>query len=226
MNFKKFAFVGIAVIAIAACGQAANGHHTASDKSHDDSPAAAEDAAPIAFVAQSGVYTPDDRHRHLLFNYSHFGFSNSWVRWRSWDATLNWNAENPEASTISVVIDATSVDSGVDVFDDHLNGERFFDTAKFPQITFQSTSVKKTGADTGTVTGDLTIKGVTKAVTLDVKFNKDVFEEKDGSSKIGFSGKTSVSRSEFGLDFLVPNVSDDVEIVIEAEFKKSGDAGQ
>ena len=225
MNFKKFAFVGIAVIAIAACGQAANGSSDAA-KNNDASPKAVEDAAPIAFVAQSGVYTPDDRHRHLLFNYSHFGFSNSWVRWRSWDATLNWNAENPEASTISVVIDATAVDSGVDVFDDHLNGERFFDTAKFPQITFQSTSVKKTGADTGTVTGDLTIKGVTKPVTLDVKFNKDAFDEKDSSSKIGFSGTTSINRSDFGIDFLVPNVGDNIDIVIEAEFKKSGDASQ
>jgi len=87
-----------------------------------------------------------------------------------------------------------------------------------PEITFVSTNVEKTGDTTGKITGDLTIKGVTKPTMLDVVFNQGAFDERNNRYKLGFSGKTTVKRSDYGVDLYAPTVSDEVEIVIETEF--------
>lgn len=208
---KHFVAISALAIAAAACGQGANGAPAA--------PEEAAAAAPADYAAVSGLYKPDYKHRYITFSYFHQGLSYPMIRWRSWNADLNWNAEDPAASSISVVIDATSVDSGVDEFDGHLQGERFFNTAAYPEITFTSTKVEKTGEATGKITGDLTIKGVTKPVVVDVQYNNSSHNERSGY-KIGFSGKAKVKRSDFGVDFLAPGVGDDVTVVIEAEFIK------
>ncbi len=168
--------------------------------------------------AKSGTYTTDDGHRYITFSYSHAGFSNPWLRWRDWTGTLDWNAEDPAASSVNVVINAESIDTGVDVFDGHLKDDRFFDVANHPEITFVSTSVEKTGDNTGEITGDLTIKGTTKPVTLDVVFNKGEYDQRNSRYKLGFSGKTTVKRSDYGVDLFAPVVSDEVDIIIETEF--------
>lgn len=215
MHFKTLAAPVVAAIAIVGCGEAVN------NEANAQSNATAEEASATEFEAVSGEYAPDPKHRYITFSYLHQGFSRPMVRWRSWDGTLNWDAENPENSSVSVTIDASSVDSGVDEFDGHLRGERFFDTANHPEITFTSTSVSRTGDATGTITGDLTIKGNTKPVTLDVTFNKSAYSERGNEYKIGFSGTATVKRSDFGVDFLAPAVSDEVDIVIETEWKMS-----
>ncbi len=168
--------------------------------------------------AISGVYKTDPTHRYITFSYSHFDYSDPWLRWREWEGTLDWNADDPALSSVSVVIDAASIDSGVDVYDGHLKSDRFFDVENHPQITFVSTSVEKTGETTGKITGDLTIKGVTNSETLDVVFNNSGFDQRKNAHKLGFSGKTTVMRSDYGVDFLAPAVSDEVEVIIEAEF--------
>lgn len=215
MEFGKFALPAAAAIIVAACGQAANGQNDTQSAGGSD---LRNDAVQQEFEAPSGTYMSEERHRYITFSYSHNGYSNPWLRWRNWDATLDWNAENPSASSVSVVIDATSIDSGVDVFDGHLNGENFFDTANHPEITFVSTSVQQTGETTGTIEGELTIKGTTKPVTLYATFNNAGFDQRKNAHKLGFSGKTTVKRSDFGVDLLAPAVSDEVDIVIEAEF--------
>lgn len=204
MNLK-FAAAAFSIVAIAACGPSAN------------SQAPDANAASSAFDAASGIYVSDPRHRYVTFSYLHQGYSRPHLRWREWEATLDWNAEMPEASSVSVVIDASSIDSGVDVFDGHLRGERFFDTENYPQITFQSTNVERTSENAGVITGDLTIKGVTKSVALATVFNKASTGE--NGTKIGFSATTQVKRSDFGVDFLAPAVSDEIDIIIEVEFK-------
>jgi polyisoprenoid-binding protein YceI len=168
--------------------------------------------------AASGTYKAQETHRYITFSYEHLGYSNPWLRWRDWDATLEWNAEDPEASSISVVIDVNSIDSGVDVFDGHLKSDRFFDAENYPEITFVSTAINQIDETTGSMTGDLTIRDVTKPVTLDVVFNKGDFNARDNEYKLGFSAKTSVNRSDFGIDYAVPVVGDTVNVVIEAEF--------
>lgn len=182
-------------------------------------PAAAA-AAPVDLsAAKAGVYVADFKHRHILFSYDHQGFSTSYVRWRDWTGELVWDPADPEKSTVSVTIDAGKVDSGVDIFDEHLRGEKFFDTAKHPTITFKSAKLKRKGANAGVMTGDLTIKNVTKPVTLDVVINKAAYSAQQKMSKLGFSAKGVVKRSDWGLDVAIPFVGDEVTITIEAEFE-------
>ncbi len=205
----KFAVLS-AVALVTACGQNANGTPAET--------APAEQAAETVFAAKSGEYKAEKNHRYITFSYLHQGYSKPYLRWREWDATLDWDAEEPEKSSISVTIDANSIDSGVDKFDADLKSERFFDTANYPEITFESTSVERTGEKTGVITGDLTIKGVTKPASLDVAFNHGAYRERGNDYKIGFSASGVIKRSDFGIDFLVPAVSDEVNIIVEAEF--------
>lgn len=207
---------GLVLTAIAGVAAATSALAATTADKKVDTAIVAPKADPKA--ATSGVYTPDPNHRHLLFSYPHQGYSTSYVRWRAWDAELNWNADNPEKSTIAVTINTDKVDSGVDVFDGHLKSDKFFDAAKYPTITFKSTSVKKTGPDKGVIVGDLTIKGVTAPATLNVTFNKAAFEQRGNIHKIGFSAKGVAKRSTWGLDLALPFVGDDVTIVVEAEF--------
>lgn len=215
MKFAYYLIPAAAALTLAACGQATSDAGAAQAASAE-TPAA---EAPIEFDAPSGAYTSESGHRYITFSYWHQGYSKPWIRWHSWDGVLNWDADNPENSSVSVTIDATSIDTGVDKFDAHMNSEDLFDTATHPQITFESTDVAQTGPNTGTMTGELTIKGVTKPATLDVRFNKGAHEERGGVYKLGFSASTSVNRSEFDLGYAVPIVGDEVDIVIEAEFQ-------
>ncbi|MEO1252465.1 MAG: YceI family protein [Pseudomonadota bacterium] len=185
--------------------------------------AVSQEAGPET-AAISGEYKADQDHRYISFDYLHQGYSRPILRWRDWDATLDWNAEDPAASSIEVIIDATSIDSGVDRFDDHLRSGDFFEVETYPTITFVSTSVEKTGDSTGVITGDLTIKDNTKPVTIDATFNRAAFDEGNNLYKIGFSGTTMVKRSDFGVDKYTPFVGDEVNIRIEAEFEMPGAA--
>ncbi len=199
MNMKKHGFIFAGVVSLA-LGVAASG-------------AGAEEAV-------SGTYQADPSHRYITFSYLHLGYSHPMLRWRDWDATLEWDADDPTASSISVVIDATSIDSGVDVFDGHLNSDRFFDTAKYPEITFVSTKLTKTSENTGVMTGDLTIKGITKPVDLDVILNRTALDDFVQAYKVGFTATGTVNRTDFGVDTYVPAVGDEVAITIQAEFLK------
>ncbi len=183
------------------------------------SPEAAAAEAPFDVSATiPGHYKSDQGHAYITFSYDHQGYARPWLRWRRWTGDLNWNPSAPEQSSITAVIDATSIDSGVDRFDEHLKSADFFEVATYPQVSFNSTSVTIDGSASAKIAGDLTIKGVTKPVTLDVKINRAADDDFAKGYKLGFSGKTSIKRSEFGVDKYVPFVGDDVEIIIEAEF--------
>lgn len=213
-------------VALASCGK------PKADEAPASQPAAAVEEAqstgaaesqplPAAFDASAaiaGVYKTDPRHAYITFSYDHQGYSKPWLRWRSWSGELNWNPASPDQSSIAVDIDAASADSGVAEFDDHLRSADFFDAANHPKISFRSTSVALTGGAAGTVTGDLTIKGVTRPVTLDVTINKAASDDFAKAYKLGFSAKGVVKRSDFGVDKYVPFVGDDVTVVIEVEF--------
>ncbi len=196
-----FIFAGVAGLALAAAAPMASAY-------------AADEAAV------SGTYQADPGHRYITFSYLHVGYSRPALRWNDWQATLEWDADDPSASSISVVIDATSIDSGVDEFDGHLNGDRFFDTANHPEITFVSTKLTKTGDNTGVMTGDLTIKGISKPVDLNVTLNRAAKDDFFKANKIGFSAVGTVKRSDYGMNYAIPAVGDEVEINIQAEFNK------
>lgn len=178
-------------------------------------------AAADLSAVPSGKYGLDKSHGYITFSYSHLGFSNPHIGFRSFEVELELDNENVENSTVNVTIDATSIDSRLDNFNGHLNGPNFFDTENFPTITFASTSVEKTGDDTLNVTGDLTIKGTTKPVTLEATINKAGAHPMRNSPWIGVSAETKVSRSEWGLDRSVPRVGDEVTIWITVELPKA-----
>lgn len=164
----------------------------------------------------SGEYHLDKTHAYLTYSYHHENYSFPEVGFNSFDVSLILNSKNPEKSSVKVVIDMTSINSRVEIFDERLQGEKFFDTEKFPQATFESTSIKSTGKDTYDVTGDLTIKDVTLPTTMSMIINLAAPNRKKIPT-IGLSGSTKISRTAFGIGRSVPRVGDEVTITVSVE---------
>ena len=184
--------------------------------------AAALIAMPLSVSADlsdvpSGKYALDSTHGYITFTYSHLGFSNPRVGFNSFDTVLNLDSENPENSTIEVTIDAASIDSRVEEFNGHLNGTDFFNTAENPTITFTSTAIEATGDNTFDVTGDLTIMGTTKPVTLNATINQAAMHPMREVPTVGVSATGQLMRSDWGLGAYVPAVSDEVTLSIKVE---------
>lgn len=167
-------------------------------------------------AAPSGAYAVDTRHASLTGKISHLGLADFSFRFASFQARYDYDATKPAASKIEVLIDPKSVQTGVAALDTELQGERFFNSAKFPQIRFVSTRVEPGADNAGSVIGDLTLLGVTKPATLQVRYNGSAVQGKD--QKMGFSGTLTVKRSEFGMSALQGPIGDDVTLAIEAEF--------
>ena len=136
------------------------------------------------------------------------------------DAELELDSAHPEDSDLDVVIRSDSVDSGVAEFDTHLKGEEFFRANQYPEITFSATDIEMTGPSTGRVTGDLTIRGITRPVTLDVTLNKAAQHPMLKVPTLGLDAHATVSRSAWGMTRAVPFVSDDVDIHISVEMPR------
>lgn len=170
-------------------------------------------------AAPSGTYTSESTHAYIAFSYSHQGYSNPILRWGKFDGTLELDSENPENSSLEVSIPTASIDSGVPKFDEHLVSADFFDAENHPTITFKSTDMDQIVTGKGRVTGDLTIKGVTKPITLDVKLNKVGKHFRSGKDMFGISATGNLKRSEHGVDKYAP-MGDDVQLMIEVEFQK------
>lgn len=221
MMIRKLIMASAGVVILAACSQAVTESEAAPAMEEATMPSTAPMEMadePILAGISTGVYNVDPTHGYITFSYDHQGYSRPYLRFRKFSATLNLNAENPANSSVSVVIDAKSIDSGVDVFDGHLNSPDFFDTETFPQITFVSTGLEITGKSSGKMTGNLTAKGITKPLTLDVTFNKADFSARDKKYKIGFSAQGKILRSDWDLGRYVPYVGDEIELIIETEF--------
>ena len=116
-------------------------------------------------------YGFDKGHTEIRFTWNHVGLSNQSGEFMDYDGVVAFDPENLANSSVDVTIKAASLDTGVEALDEHLRGPDFFNTAEHPEISFKSTSVRQTAAGRGQVTGDLTINGVTKPVTLDVTLN-------------------------------------------------------
>ena len=189
--------------------------------------ASAVPLAPMKVDAPAGVYTVDKMHASLIFRVSHMGFSMYTARFSKFDITLNFDPENPAASTVEAKIDPRSLglENPPAGFQDDLIGPQWLDAKNYPAITFKSTSVELTGPDTARVTGDFTLHGVTKPVVLDAKFNGGYPGMMlDPHARIGLSARGVFKRSEFGMGYGVPapgtnmGVGDNVDVQIEAEF--------
>ncbi|HSZ74224.1 MAG TPA: YceI family protein, partial [Rhizomicrobium sp.] len=169
-----------------------------------------------------GNYVLDPDHAQVIFTITHMGLSSFYGRLGKVTGTLAFDVAAPEQSTLDVQIDMTTIDTHVPKLDGELT-DGMFNSAKFPTATFKATKIEKTGDHTGTVTGDLTIKDVTKPVTLNVTFNGG----RDSPIpfqpyRIGFDATGTIKRSDFGLTNTVWSgfVSDDVTLAIEAELER------
>ena len=173
--------------------------------------------------APAGAYQLEPRHTQVLFAIPHFGITDYYGRFDKTSGSLNFNPSDPAASSVSVVIDTTSVDTMSQELTGELQGPTVFDSAHFPQATFKSTSAVRTGPSTGTVTGDLTLKGITKPVSFAVTFNGGMQSPMGGAYDIGFHGAATIKRSDFNMTDMVwaPIVGDDVQLTIEALFQQS-----
>lgn len=167
--------------------------------------------------AEPQEFTFDASHTNILWSLSHAGFSNFIGEFREFDGKLMLDEKDPEKSSLEVTIETASARSDNDMLDGKLKGSDFFNTEKFPEAAFKSTNVTKTGDKTAKIEGDLTLLGVTKPVTLDVKLNKIGLDKWQNKRKAGFSATAKIKRSDFGMNYLVPDVGDEVTLTIETE---------
>lgn len=175
--------------------------------------------------APTGSYSLETRHSQLLFAIPHMGITDYYGRFDKLSGSLNWNAGAPEKSSVNVTIDMTSADTPSRELIGELIGANVFKADQFPTATFKSTSVTRTGPSTGTIAGDLTLRGVTRPVTLDVTFGGVTQDTFTGANDIGFHATATVKRTDFGITGMVWEgiVGDDVKLTIEAMFQHKKD---
>jgi polyisoprenoid-binding protein YceI len=178
--------------------------------------ATAVQALPAPDV-RAGAYRLDRAHAKILWTVSHFGFSEYTGEFTDFDATLTLDPAHPERSRLSVTVETPSIDGHNPALETHLRSADFFDVANHPRATFTSTLVRRTGASTAAVTGDFTLRGQTRPLTLDVTFNR-AGDNMGGVYTAGFSATGTIRRSEFGMTYAVPGVSDEVQLRISGEF--------
>ena len=220
MNKIRALLLPLAIAAaVAACGKQADPAAEAAAAPTVEATAAAPAEAPAAEAIKpvAGTYQLDPAHTDVLVQWTHFGFSQPSAQFGISEGTLTWNAEDVSKSSVQVTIPVTAIDTFVDKLDEHLKSGDFFDAAKFPTATFKSTSVAAAGPNKFTVTGDLTIKDITKPVTLGVTLNGAGEHPMLKKQAIGFSATGTIKRSDFGVGAYAPNVSDDVQLRITTE---------
>jgi polyisoprenoid-binding protein YceI len=166
-------------------------------------------------LAATSTWNIDPMHTNAEFRVRHLGISTVQGEFTKISGTVQIDDTDITKSSVSVTIDATSVDTRVSKRDDDLKSPNFFDVAKFPMITFQSTSVAKTG-DGLKVTGNLTIHGVTKEVTLDVSGPTAPITAMGGQRR-GISASTKINRKDFGITADAGMIGDDITIQIDSE---------
>ena len=169
-----------------------------------------------------GTYQVDPGHTQIAFAYDHMGFSNNFGLISQPTGTLTLDPKKPAAAKVSIDVPIANLRTGISALDEHLMKSDFFDAAKFPKATFVSTSVKPDGATSAEITGNLTIKGVTKPVTLDADFYGagKAPAMAGGKENVGFVATTTVKRSDFNMGYGVPMVGDAIELKIVAAFQK------
>ncbi|MGA7437542.1 MAG: YceI family protein [Luteibacter sp.] len=174
-------------------------------------------AAAGTATAAPVTYKLDPGHTMVLFSWNHFGFSNPSANLGQVDGTLVYDEAKPADSTVEATLPLAGLDTFVPKLDEHLKSADFLDAAKYPTVTFKSTKVTAAGKGKLKVTGDLTVHGVTKPVTLDVTLNKVGPHPMMKVQTVGFDATATIKRSDFGVGAYVPNVSDEIKIRITTE---------
>ena len=170
-----------------------------------------------AVQATPATYQLDPHHTMVLFSWSHFGFSHPTANLGLGQGTVVFDPQHPEQSKVSVSMPLSALDTHVSALDTHLKEADFFDAAKYPQVTYQSTKVEALGNNRFKVTGNLTVHGVTRPVVLDATLNKIGPDPMSKAPSIGFDATGTLKRSDFGVGAYVPAVSDEITLRITTQ---------
>ncbi|MBU6140658.1 MAG: YceI family protein [Proteobacteria bacterium] len=177
------------------------------------------------FASQSAFAEPvkyqlESSHAFVVWTASHFGYSDQMGKFPDITGELIFDEKKMSESSVDATIKIDSLVTGSEKFDNHLKSADFFDVKKFPTARFVSKKITAVGKNKAKIEGDLTLHGVTKPVILDVKINKKGIGLVTQKETIGFSATAKIKRSEFGIDYAIPGVSDEVKLVIEVEANK------
>ena len=162
-------------------------------------------------------YKIDPTHTATVFSWNHFGFSTPSANFTDIQGVIKVDNAKPANSSVEVTIPLSSVNTNVPALDKEFQEEAWFNAAKYPNITFKSTKVETKNKKHFKITGDLTVKGVTKPVVLDAVLNKQGEHPMAKVPAIGFNATTSFNRSAFGIGNYVPNVGDKITVNITTE---------
>ena len=174
-------------------------------------------AMAAAAAAQAGTWQIDPNHSAAQFSVRHLGVSTVRGAFMKVSGSATYDPADAGKNTVDVTIDASSVDTRVQMRDNDLRSPNFLDVQKYPTITFKSKQAKSAGAGKLQIVGDLTIHGVTKEVTLDVDGPSAPIKDPWGNQRIGASASTKINRKDFGVNGAPGVVGDDITITIDTE---------
>jgi len=171
---------------------------------------------PGLALAEDYVIDTKGAHAFIQFRIQHLGYSWLYGRFNDFEGTFSYDEKKPENASIEVTIDMASIDSNHAERDKHLRGEDFFDVDKFPEARFVSTAFEEHGDGTATLTGDLTLKGVTRSVSIDVQ-HIGHGEDPWGGYRRGFQGTTTITLKDFNIDYNLGPASRTAELELSVE---------
>lgn len=169
---------------------------------------------------EKGSYALDQTHVAVLFKINHMGLSTFVGRFNKVDATLEFDPKNIAAAKLSAIIDVASLDANNTDLEETLRSSSWLDTGKYPQAFFKTTSVSVIDQNSALFSGELTLHGITAPINLAVTFNGGANNMLTGFYTLGFSAISTFNRSTFGVDYLIPAISDQVTIEVFAEFQQ------
>lgn len=166
----------------------------------------------------AGVYKLDPTHANIIFSVNHLGFSLHHGRFNNIEGSLDLDSISPKDSRLYVRVNANSIDTNSAELDQKLRSKSMFNVSEHPFVTFESTSITLSNKKTAIISGELTLAGVIRPLDIEATFVGSGTNPLNGKKTIGFSGKGSLFRSEYGLKEWLPFVGDEVSLIIEAEF--------
>lgn len=176
-------------------------------------------AAPVAAAPQA--YVLDASHSQILFAVNHLGYSTTWGMFSGFDGQISFDQENPAASSVTVSFPVKTMLTGWQQRFEHFMSADFFAATDDEMITFSSTAIDVTGEKTAKITGDLTLNGVTKSITLEAVLNQVGDHPMENKPWAGFSATTTLLRSDYGIGAFAPFVGDEVPVQISIEAMKT-----
>lgn len=215
---------GVAVLSGAFCGECCSTSKAAATPVNVQTVAMPSQAAPIAAAVagatatmEDAAFSVDNVHSSVLFRVKHNGVANFYGRFDEVSGSFLLNKEDASKSSLDIKVMADKVNSNNAGRDKHLKGNDFFSSAEFPEITFKGKSFKKTGDNTFDVTGDLTLRGVTKEITVPVEHTGEG-KGMRGGTVAGFEAKFTIKRGDYGVSYMIgPALSDEVMLIVSLE---------